>query len=117
MQVRGRTLRRGMPNGGFAGRQHAEIRAYPFAPGPARRLGQQYGGRAATARRGTRGKNPSYSSAEVKDDLDFTDHLWWDKAYGGRGAGYNINAILPTQPSPLLGMQAWYDTICSIRRV
>jgi hypothetical protein len=32
-------------------------------------------------------------------------------ATGGTGTGYNINAILPIQPAPLVGMQRWYDTI------
>ncbi len=36
---------------------------------------------------------------------------------GGTGAGYNVNGILPIQPAPLVGMQGWYDTVCSIRRV
>jgi hypothetical protein len=36
---------------------------------------------------------------------------------GGRGNGFNINAVLPIQPSPLVGMQGWFDTTCTIRKV
>lgn len=49
------------------------------------------------------------------DDLDHG--VWWDKRRGGRGNGVNINAILPINPSPLVGMQAWYDTVCSIKKI
>lgn len=80
-------------------------------------LGQQHGGRAATATGGRRTDNPSYAPAGVADDPDLVHQLWWAKAAGGKGAGYNINRILPIQPSPLLGMQGWFDTVCTIRRV
>jgi hypothetical protein len=29
----------------------------------------------------------------------------------------NINAILPVNPAPLVGMQSWFDTVCSVRKV
>jgi thiosulfate reductase / polysulfide reductase chain A len=53
----------------------------------------------------------------IEEDMDLTEDLWWDKANGGTGAGYNINAILPIQPAPLVGMQGWYDTVCTLRKV
>jgi Fe-S-cluster-containing dehydrogenase component len=43
--------------------------------------------------------------------------IWWDKRKGGTGACYNVDAILPIQPAPLVGMQGWYDTVCSIRKI
>jgi len=30
--------------------------------------------------------------------------------------GYNVNAILPIYPAPLVGMQGWYDTVCTARK-
>ena len=53
----------------------------------------------------------------IEEDADLDDDIWWDPARGGTGAGYNINAILPIQPAPLVGMQGWYDTVCTIRKV
>ena len=50
-------------------------------------------------------------------DQDLDEDIWWDPRNGGVGAGYNINAILPIQSAPLVGMQGWYDTVCSIRAV
>ena len=44
----------------------------------------------------------------------------WSRLTGagnGLGSGYNSNAILPIYPSPLVGMQGWYDTTCTARRV
>jgi thiosulfate reductase / polysulfide reductase chain A len=43
--------------------------------------------------------------------------MWWDPRNGGTGAGYNINAILPIQTAPLVGMQGWFDTVCTLRKV
>ncbi len=80
-------------------------------------LGQKYGGRIATATNAKRAAHPSYSSDAKTEDSDLVERVWWDKARGGKGAGFNINAILPIQPSPLVGMQAWYDTTCTIRKV
>jgi hypothetical protein len=42
--------------------------------------------------------------------------VWWDARNGGRGNGVNINAILPVNPAPLVGMQSWFDTVCSVRK-
>ena len=43
--------------------------------------------------------------------------MWVGRARGGTGTGYNINAILPIDPRPLVGMQGWFDTVCKIRKV
>jgi thiosulfate reductase / polysulfide reductase chain A len=53
----------------------------------------------------------------IDEDMDLSEDLWWDQRNGGTGAGYNINAILPIQPAPLVGMQGWYDTVCTLRKV
>ncbi|MGV7211331.1 molybdopterin-dependent oxidoreductase [Oxalobacteraceae bacterium A2-2] len=88
-------------------------------------LGWISGGRSAEGRAGRRaeaaahGLSPSAAQAyggEQPDD-DLNAGVWWDRARGGRGNGYNINAILPINPQPLVGMQAWYDTVCSLRKV
>jgi hypothetical protein len=80
-------------------------------------LGQKFSGRAATATNGPRPKNAAFATDATSEDSDLVSRVWWDKAAGGKGAGYNINAILPIQPCPLIGMQAWYDTTRTIRRV
>ncbi|MEW5852351.1 MAG: molybdopterin-dependent oxidoreductase [Myxococcota bacterium] len=80
-------------------------------------LGQQFHGRAATANRGPRPQGPGYDESVLAEDADLTDALWWDPKRDGSGAGFNINAILPIQPSPITGMQSWYDTVCSLRKV
>ena len=53
--------------------------------------------------------------APIHDDL--RNGVWWDARNGGRGHGVNINAILPVNPAPLVGMQAWFDTVCSVKKV
>ncbi len=88
-------------------------------------LGWISGGRAAEGERGRRvevaakGLAPdaaqAFGPAPAVDDLEFG--LWWDEKNGGRGSGVNINAILPINPQPLVGMQSWFDTVCSIRKV
>jgi anaerobic selenocysteine-containing dehydrogenase len=80
-------------------------------------LGHLMGGRTSTARRGKRPDFPAFDPAVIPEDSDLTDTLWWDKRDGGSGAGFNVNAILPIQPTPITGMQAWYDTVCSIRKL
>jgi anaerobic selenocysteine-containing dehydrogenase len=79
-------------------------------------LGQQFGGRAATADRGPRATGPAFDSAILPEDRDLAERLWWDADHGGRGGGVNINGILPIQPAPLTGMQSWFDTVCSIAK-
>ncbi|KQQ45810.1 hypothetical protein ASF61_19345 [Duganella sp. Leaf126] len=88
-------------------------------------LGWITGGRAAEGRSGLRDQvaqqgleasaAQAYGAAPMPDDLNAG--VWWDRARGGRGNGYNINAILPINPQPLVGMQAWFDTVCSLRKV
>lgn len=88
-------------------------------------LGWESGGRAAEGRQGKRADTLAASGqretakgmgpAPRFDDLE--TGVWWDKRAGGRGNGVNINAILPINPSPMVGMQSWYDTVCSIKKV
>jgi thiosulfate reductase / polysulfide reductase chain A len=80
-------------------------------------LGQRFGGRAAIANVGPRPDGAGFDPDVVPEDADLSELLWWDARRGGRGAGININAILPIQPAPVTGMQAWFDTVCSIRKV
>lgn len=79
-------------------------------------VGQEYGGRAAIARRGPRPQGPGYDPKVIPEDPDLSENLWWDPKFGGAGAGFNVNAILPIQPSPVTGMQSWYDTVCTVRK-
>lgn len=55
------------------------------------------------------------SDIDNRDDLEYG--VWWDKKNGGRGNGVNVNALLPINPQPLVGMQSWFDTVCSLRKV
>jgi len=80
-------------------------------------LGHRFGGRAATARRTARPAGPGFDPKVLAEDPDLTRNLWWDERDEGHGAGFNLNAILPIQPSPVTGMQAWFDTVCSVRKV
>lgn len=80
-------------------------------------LGQHYQGRVATARPGSRQNLPAWNDDVIPEDEDIAENIWWDPRKGGSGEGYNINAILPISPSPLVGMQSWYDTVCTIRRL
>ncbi|MCI0683194.1 MAG: molybdopterin-dependent oxidoreductase [Gemmataceae bacterium] len=80
-------------------------------------LGHLFGGRSAAARRGPRAEGPGFDPKILSEDADLTTNLWWSQADGGKGAGFNVNAILPIQPAPITGMQAWFDTVCSIRKV
>jgi thiosulfate reductase / polysulfide reductase chain A len=80
-------------------------------------LGNAWHGRAATASNGARQNIPAFDKKVIDDDMDLDTDMWWDQSRGGTGAGYNVNAILPIQSAPLVGMQAWYDTVCTIRKV
>jgi thiosulfate reductase / polysulfide reductase chain A len=80
-------------------------------------LGNLFHGRAATAKKGPRQKIPAWADNLDTEDQDLVDDVWWDERNGGTGAGYNVNAILPIQPAPLVGMQGWYDTVCTIKKV
>jgi thiosulfate reductase / polysulfide reductase chain A len=80
-------------------------------------LGNPWHGRAATARNGAKQALPAFDAQVNDEDADLDDDIWWDQARGGTGGGYNINAILPIQPAPLVGMQGWYDTVCTLKKV
>jgi thiosulfate reductase/polysulfide reductase chain A len=79
-------------------------------------LGFLFSGRAATARQGRRPRGPGYDEKLLREDRDLVSRLWWSRQRGGKGNGFNINAILPIAPAPVTGMQAWYDTVCTLRR-
>lgn len=80
-------------------------------------LGHQFGGRAATARCAPRPDGPGFDPHRFPEDPDLAHALWWDASQGGKGAGFNVNAVLPIQPSPVTGMQSWYDTVCTVKKV
>ncbi|TAG47981.1 MAG: hypothetical protein EAZ30_08390 [Betaproteobacteria bacterium] len=80
-------------------------------------LGNLFHGRAATAKKGKRQGVPAWKESLDNEDQDLVEDIWWDPKNGGTGAGYNVNAILPIQPCPLVGMQGWYDTVCTVRKV
>jgi thiosulfate reductase / polysulfide reductase chain A len=80
-------------------------------------LGNTWHGRAASGKRGAKQNLPAFDSSVIQEDMDLTEDLWWDQANGGTGAGYNINAILPIQPAPLVGMQGWFDTVCTLKKL
>jgi anaerobic selenocysteine-containing dehydrogenase len=101
----------------------AEITAYvtegihPRVLAVSNTLGNNFHGRAATARNGPKRKlDAAWDAAVIAEDQDLAEDIWWDPRNGGTGAGYNINAILPIQPAPLVGMQGWFDTVCTIRK-
>lgn len=80
-------------------------------------LGKLFGGRAAQALHGIRPKGEGFDERVLPEDAQLAETLWWDSKEGGRGGGFNINEILPIQPAPLTGMQAWFDTVCTLRKV
>ncbi len=80
-------------------------------------LGNLFHGRASTAKKGKRGKSPTWNDTLDTEDQDLVEDIWWDQRNGGTGGGYNVNAILPIQPAPLVGMQGWYDTVCTVKKV
>ncbi len=80
-------------------------------------LGNVWHGRAATGKNGAKQALNAFDDSVNLPDADLDDDVWWDPARGGTGAGYNINAVLPIHPAPLVGMQSWYDTVCTIKKV
>ncbi len=90
-------------------------------------LGNFAHGRAGNGKRGAREAFPGFDGQVIAEDQDLSQDLWWGAGQGlwsrltgagnGLGAGYNINAALPIYPAPLVGMQGWYDTVCTARRV
>ncbi|WP_164967613.1 molybdopterin-dependent oxidoreductase [Arcobacter sp. CECT 8985] len=77
-------------------------------------LGMNYAGRVPKARNGKKENLKGYSDYK---DLDLNGHIWWDKRLGGSGNGFNPNNVIPVNPAPLAGMQAWNDTICKIEKI
>ncbi len=108
-------------NGEVIGR--AKITAYvtegihPKVLGVSNTLGNVWHGRAANARSGPKQNIPAFDSTINDEDMDLSEDIWWDQAKGGTGAGYNVNAILPIQPAPLVGMQGWFDTVCTLKKL
>jgi thiosulfate reductase / polysulfide reductase chain A len=80
-------------------------------------LGNLFHGRAATARKGRLRPAAGWNDSLDTEDQDLAEDIWWDERQGGTGAGYNVNGILPIQPAPLVGMQGWYDTVCTLKKV
>jgi hypothetical protein len=124
---RGNTLH---PTGEVLGSQRVRVHVtegiHPKVVAISASLGHAFGGRAAEGRKGARAANPAYvalkgktpASAEVlREDRDLANNLWWSKAAGGKGGGFNLNAIIPIHPAPITGMQSWFDTVCTIRKV
>ena len=79
-------------------------------------LGNFVHGRAATARAGKPLNIPAFDAKVLPEDQDLLEDVWWDPRKGGTGEGYNLNAILPIYPAPLVGMQGWYDTVCTVKK-
>ena len=77
-------------------------------------LGMNFGGRIP---KGTNGERQNIPGFMKEDDLELDGNIWWDKKYGGAGNGFNPNLIIPINPGPLVGMQAWNDTVCRIRKI
>lgn len=77
-------------------------------------LGMEYGGRVAMAKNGKKQNIAAFTKLEERD---MNGRIWWDTKSGGSGAGYNPNGIIPINPSPLVGMQSWNDTICKITKI
>ena len=110
---------------------HARIRVFvtdgihPKVLAVSNSLGWQMGGRAAQGRAGLRDAVLEESGqAAARKGLgpaprvdDLKNGVWWDARNGGRGNGVNVNAILPVNPAPLVGMQSWFDTVCGVRKV
>lgn len=114
------------PRSGFKASQRGDIVAsmkvkafvtegvHPRVVSLSNSLGMNYGGRIAQAKNGKRAKNPAY---RPMDDLARHGVIWWDKKAGGTGNGFNPNHVIPINPSPIVGMQSWNDTICVVKKV
>ena len=50
-------------------------------------------------------------------DRDIPDNVWWAAAHGGVGTGVPLNDAMPIAPTPLTGGQAWFDGVCTVRKV
>ncbi len=90
-------------------------------------LGNFAHGRAGNGKRGPRADFPGFDDAVITEDQDLSQDQWWGQGTSlwsrltgsgnGLGVGYNINAILPIYPAPLVGMQGWFDNSCTVRKV
>ncbi len=77
-------------------------------------LGMDFGGRIPRAKNG---KKQNIAAFGAYGDADMDGGIWWDKRVGGEGNGFNPNSIIPINPSPIVGMQAWNDTVCIVKKV
>jgi|GEM_PF-2256102 len=114
------------PRVGFKASQRGEIVAsmrvkafvtegvHPRVVSLSNSLGMNYGGRIAKATNAKRADLPAYSFVD-----HFSRHglIWWDKKAGGTGNGFNPNHVIPINPAPIVGMQAWNDTVCIVKKV
>ncbi len=52
----------------------------------------------------------------AEDDLESDSNIGWDKKWGGLGNDFESGHSIPIDPAPL-GMQAWDDTVCRIKKI
>ncbi|HIC13094.1 MAG TPA: hypothetical protein EYO75_06965 [Sulfurimonas sp.] len=77
-------------------------------------LGMDFGGRVPKASNGDKQNIPAFTKIE---DRSLDGYIWWDKEKGGTGNGFNPNHVIPINPAPIVGMQAWNDTVCSVKKL
>mgnify|MGYP002663482112 CR=1 FL=1 len=63
------------------------------------------------------GKEALIALANGEEVQVWNGNIWWDKSNGGAGNGFKPNYVIPINPSPLVGMQSWNDTICKIKKI
>ncbi len=76
-------------------------------------LGMDFGGRIPKAKNGKKQNIPAFG---VCEDVAMDGGIWWDKRAGGEGNGFNPNSLIPINPSPIVGMQSWNDTVCTVKK-
>lgn len=76
-------------------------------------LGMNFGGRIPQAKNAKREKIPAYPPVDTQAQHGI---IWWDKKAGGTGNGFNPNHVIPINPAPIVGMQAWNDTVCVVKK-
>ena len=65
---------------------------------------------------------------EIDSSVFMWFYGWWPHALGHGlnpfvtyhqfvPEGFNLNAIIPVAPSPVTGMQSWFDTVCEVKKV
>lgn len=92
---------------------------HPRAVAISASVGHRFSGRASEGHRGPRTGRPGFGPTAgpvAWEDWDLANNLWWDSRTGGRGNGFNLNGIIPIHPAPVVGMQSWFDTVCTLRR-